>query len=37
MIPKRVSSLPERDQKAVLRLINSLVSLTNGRRVTGAS
>jgi len=29
---QRVSSLPERDQKAVLRLINSLASLTHGRR-----
>jgi len=33
---QRVSSLPERDQKAVLRLINSLASLTLGRRAARA-
>jgi hypothetical protein len=33
---QRVSSLPERDQKAVLRLINSLVSVTHGRRAARA-
>jgi len=33
---QRVSSLPERDQKAVLRLINSLASLTYGRRAARA-
>jgi transcriptional regulator with XRE-family HTH domain len=33
---QRVSSLPERDQKAVLRLINSLASVTNGRRAVRA-
>jgi len=33
---QRVSSLPERDQKAVLRLINSLVSVSATRRAARA-
>ncbi len=33
---QRVSSLPERDQKAVLRLINSLVSVSASRRAARA-
>ena len=33
---QRVTSLPERDQKAVLRLINSLVSVSAGRRAARA-
>lgn len=33
---RHVATLPERDQKAVIRLINSLVSLTASRRTASA-